>query len=457
MPQNFTDSARQAYLEWLLYEDSARRSRYRQYREYYDGEHDTQLSERMSDFLQVKTGQQFNENYCPIVVDAKAERLSVTGFTCDYEDIAGLCWDWWQSNRMDARQNIVHTAAVRDGDTYVLVEWDNENDEPRFTFEPAYDGVEGVDVRYDPNHSVLYAAKRWQIGAEDIENTGYRSRLNLYYPDHIEKYVSDSRDGANWEHYTEDGDWTIPWVDGNGEPLGMPVIPFRNNAQGYDYGQSDLANAIPIQNALNKSVIDLLAAADTSAFRIYVATGDDWSDFQVTPGVLMSSQKPDAKVSAIDGGSLAPLINLKDSFVMDLARVTRTPAHYFQNSRQRAAEGTLKQEEAGLISRIENAQVTFGNSWEDVMTMGLRLASVYGQQTVPDDMILSTQWTPAAIRDEDREIEIAKAKRGLGIPQEQLWAELGYSPGEIEDMKGSDEYRSRQAMMQMNMGEEMNG
>ena len=40
------------------------------YREYYEGDHSTQLTKRQMRYLQLKQGEEFRGNYCPIVVDA---------------------------------------------------------------------------------------------------------------------------------------------------------------------------------------------------------------------------------------------------------------------------------------------------------------------------------------------------------------------------------------------------
>ena len=117
-----------SFLTWLVNAEAEREEGYRVYREYYDGDHDTQLTERMRRYLQVKTNVDFRSNYCPIVVDALAERLVVTGFECAEQD--DVLWDWWTTGRMDGTQGVVHLAAVRDGDAYVLVEWDAEAGSP---------------------------------------------------------------------------------------------------------------------------------------------------------------------------------------------------------------------------------------------------------------------------------------------------------------------------------------
>jgi len=445
-----------SFLRWLLNMDAERREWYRRYREYYDGDQETQLTDRLRAFLQVKADEEFNTNYCPICVDAKAERLKVTGFTEDGENAeqpqAQLFWDWWNDNRGDSLQRIVHRASVRDGDAYVIVGWDNDAGEPRYTFEPAYDGEYGVDVRYDPDkpERVLYAVKHWRVEAENPDDAGYVRRLNVYYPDRIEKYVSDERtDGGDWDPYTDEAEprWPIPWMHVDGTPLGVPVIAFRNAPQDYRYGVSELKNVIPLQNALNKALIDLMGAADGAAFRVFVGTGSDWANATISPGTILWSESPEARLVAIEPGDLAPIIALKDALAIEVARVTRTPLHYFHGTGQMPAEGTLKQAEQGLVSRVEEAQTVIGNAWEDVMYLSRRLANAFANAKLDETVTVSTRWAPATTRDETAELRRAQQKHALGVPRERLLGEIGYTADEIDTMKASEEWRSRDALM----------
>lgn len=456
MPDLRTD-VRTSFLTWLAGAEAEREASYRTYREYYDGDHDTQLTERMRRYLQVKSHVDFRSNYCPIVVDALSERLEVTGFECEGQD--ETLWDWWTLGRMDATQGVVHLATVRDGDAYLLIEWDEANGRPAFFFEPAFDGGEGVKVIYDDaTNKPKLATKRWRI--QTGEGAGYVRRMNVYYPERVEKFVSSDREfeGA-WQPYQEPGDpWPLPWVNQAGEPLGLPIVHFRNQDQGYNYGQSELKNVIPLQDALNKTIIDLVAAADTTAFRIYWMVGDDPSGVQVAPGSWVYSTRPSsgedsASMGYFPGEDLGNLIELKDSLAIEIARVSRTPVSYFQVSGQRPAEGTLKQEESGLVGKAKNRQVSLGNAWEDALALGRRLWNTFGSGPALDETVpISTMWRDAETRNDQLLLETLKIKSELGVPKEQLWAEMGYNAGDIErmqEMVESDEARGA------NLGEQL--
>jgi hypothetical protein len=447
------DAVQMSYLAWLADEDATRQANYTAYRDYYDGDHDTQLTARQRAYLELKAGVEFNTNYCPIVVDALARRLNVTGFECDTQ--ADTLKEWWQHSRMDAVQKVAHLSACRDGDSYVMVEWDNEQARPRFTAELAYNGTEGVKVHYSRERRgvIDFASKRWNVQAAG--QTGTTRRLNLYYPDRIEKYISQS--GAfegNWQPYqdTGDGNWPIPWRDGAGRPLGVPVVHFRNNDQGYDYGTSELKKVLPLQNALNKSIIDLLGAADTTAFRNYVMLGDDPTGLKVSPGSWIYSTRPPGgeegvSVQVLPGEDMRPLIALKDSFAVEIARVTETPLSSFQLSGQVAAEGTLKQQESGLVARCVDRQVAFGNAWEDALYLARRLWNTYGPGGLDETEDIDTQWSDAQTRNETEFMAGLTAKSAMGVPQEQLWRELGYDEQQIADWVKAKEASAAQAML----------
>ena len=430
------------YLDMVGGAGSERLDRYRAYREYYNGDHNTQLTDRQRAYLQIKIGAEFNDNYCPVVVDVLAERLEVTGFNAAEQDED--LWQWWDDNRMDHNQGVVHTAAIRDGDAYVLVQWDNDNARPDFAYEPAFDGGEGVEVVYDPDcrGRPLFAVKQWRDGQK-------RRRLNLYMPDRVEKYIRNDDEAGNWLPYQPEGDesWPIPWVSGDNEPLGIPLIHFRHQDKGYNYGKSELRDVVPLQNALNKAIIDLVAAADTTAFRIYWMLGDDPSDLEVTPGSWIFSSKPPSgddgvAVGFFPGEDLSRLIEFKDAFVTEIARISRTPGHHFQIGGNRPAEGTLKQEEAGLVAKAGKAMKSFGNSWEDVIVMARKLWATFGGEPVLNlDEPVNVQWASAEVRTDPTVDEKLKA----GVPREIIWREMGYSPDEIEEMKETDEYQQRQA------------
>lgn len=455
--QEMTQAIADGYLQMLREKEAAKQEEYIKAREYYEGVHRTQLTERTRQFLNLKYDAEFNANYCHMVVNAKADRLSITGFKTDEEEekseASKAIMRWWKRNRMDRIQGIVHHAAIRDGDAFVLVEWDKLANLPRFHYEPAFAG-DGVMVYYSDERrdEIAFASKHWRISLGG--NAGTMRRLNLYFPDRIEKYVSKDNEAAGrWQPHVEDENAEIGqgylgqagivwWTDNrqaNGLPLGVPIVHFKNNDTGNQFGITHLAHVMPLQDALNKSLIDLIAAMDLNGFPMMVGFGDDWTEAKTGPGAILSTNAtPDeADFKILPGLDPAGLINAYNMLVMEIARVSGTPLSYLQSSGQVAAEGTMKQQETALISQVQKAQVDFGNAWEDVMTIACRLSVAFGDGkdavTLDDDMMIEAVWKDAQIRNEKEQAETLAIKvTQLGVSKDQAQTEMNYSPEQRE-------------------------
>jgi hypothetical protein len=344
--------------------------------------------------------------------------------------------------------------AVRDRESFVIVDWDTAHARPRFTPHQRYVGSEaegddqGCKVNYpnnDVNTSALFASKRW-LDTESGEKP-FR-RLTLYWPDRVTKYWLD----GDWKPYYEDFDqagnpiWPLPWLDmrtNPPSPLGIPVFHFKQPGL-----RSELSDAVYMQNAINKTLIDLLASADVTAFRIlytfgFIPTTDgqalksDRSNLlAVRPGALVGTTKPPSEVAmgALEGADPTALVNMLGQFMLWLAVVTDTPVSRFQFSGQIAAEGTLKQQNETLLTKVRKREALFGETWSAAMQMARRLANVFGQQTMDETIAIAPKWAALDVRsDADKQNEW-KTKSDLQVPVQQIWKEMSYTPEQITQM-----------------------
>lgn len=457
-----------AWIQWLYDQDVASQDEIILHRQYYDGEQQTQLTDRQRAYLELDAETEFNLNLCRIVVDAPAERLTITGFETP-EDVSDevksigenangqrgdvektsqpttqdeLLWDWWKADDLDKKQGRLHTAAGRDRVAFLLVAWDNDEKRPIFSVEEACAGGVGVKVHYSDEHDnvIEFASKRWIVDRGPDNESGHR-RMNLYFPDRIEKYISrDDTERGDWQEFRVEGvEWPEPWIKADNTPLGVPMIPFDNGDVGS--GRSDLADAIGPQNAVNKAKIDVLAVADLAGFpMLKLEGGKPPEGMSVGPGNVLYHEG-DGKYGKIPGEDLTSVIKLKDSEITDVATVTRTPLSAFQKS---ALSGTVsgeaqKQEEAPLVARVQKKQTAFGASWENAMKMARTLSNKFDGTTLADLDIVA-QWKDAETRNELDHLRALEIKERGGVPRTQIWSEMGYSPTEIADMKESPEY-----------------
>jgi len=447
------DPIRLAFLQWLTAGDEADQALVGQYRDYYDGRHHTQLTSRMRSFLELAANVEFNMNFMPIPVDILKERMAVKGF--DAADPQGgdegMLWEWWKANRMDGVQKAVHLSTFRDGASFVIVGWDNERGTPTFDHNLVYDGTSGVKVFYreEDRRSIDFAAKLWRVEGEDRTQAGHVRRLNIYTPDAIYKYQSDGRDGVGgaWVPMVEHDEsgaempWPVPWVDGSGMPLGVPVIHFRNNAGGYNDGKSELHDLIPLQNALNKAVIDELASADVEGFGLITKTGGgDPSSMTVAPRSIAWDPDPASQWGNIAPSDLAGLRGLVKEYIMRVAQISRTPLSYFQVTGQVASSETQRADDSGLISKAEDRSIDLGNSWEDVMLMARRLHNTFGEGSLGEDVAISTIWGSFErvdkLETEKKRSQVALNLVNAGASPSGAFKAAGYSDEQVTEMVG---------------------
>lgn len=391
------------------------------YRRYVDGDFDANMTREMQEMLRVKQGSEFGANYCDTVVQTMADRLRVTAITAD--DAAATTWAanvlaW---NRFDGLQMDVHESAIRDGDSYVMVSYDNAAQMPLLTHELAYDGVEGMLVVHErTDQSVIACAiKVWQVTRSQFADT---LRVNFYYPDRIERYIAPNVGGGVLQPFSEDGqpavlEWTLP----DGEPIGVPVVQFSNRKRGdTGYGLSEIESAIPLQDALNRTLHSMIMAAELSAFQVRYVVGFK-PPSAIVPGMILSinagmdaaTGQPKTpsegqirwfdsiRFGAFDQGEIVPFIEQARFLVDQLRTTTRTP-----NAEALGAGvsgESRKQAEIGLIGKCERFQVKAGNAWENVTEMAARVARAYSVARLPagiESARWTCRWKPAALRDE---------------------------------------------------------
>jgi len=439
---SFGDPNMVALNDWLQKMEAERRADYALFRRYYGGDHPTELTDRLKKFLNsgLNSGDlKFRDNFMEVVVDALAERLMVTSFGTnedgDSKPVAEWAWNTWQANRMDETHSIVHTESVMVGDSYVLVDWDPQEGRVFITHQLP----ETIIPHYnEATRRIDMASKKWverPIGEDML------TRLNLYYPDRIEKYAVGPKDTV-WQKHRDPGEegWPQPWLDKAGQPMGVNIFHFRNKPAGSDFGQSELRNAIHIQDLLNKTLIDLAMINDNAGFgRAYVVDMNlDRTAVDMIPGAFWSMKSDDeggtSKVGTIPADSPEGALKTMDALVQHIAGTTRTPQYLFQLMGGAPSGEALKTAESGLIAKAKDRQVRFGNGWEDVMAFALKVQETFGQSVGELTERFEVGWDDPNTRNEVAFLESLEKKAALGVSQEQLWREMGYDQEQIDRM-----------------------
>lgn len=397
----------------------------------------------------------FSSNFCALVVDGTRERLEVQGFR--FRDQTGDkdLWQIWQENDLDAMSQIAHTEALVKGVAYTIVEPAGEGQTPTITIEDPLNTI--VELAAKDRRRRLAALKRWV--ADDGHLMAY-----LYLPDEIYKYRSTrpwvdplgstsalSALGTEWMNHAQFDPFVLPdeeWPLRN-ELRMVPVVPLFNRPRINGLGQSEIADVMGNQDAINKYRADALIAAEFAAFRQRWMIGVDIPEDPDTGKPVMTykaavnhlwllpGKDPDEpgasepKVGEFEATDLTPYKTMIELEVLHMASRSRMPYYYLLgqgHSNPPAAEQT-KTSEAPLVRKVKTAQVHLGNGWEETMRLALRAM----RDERADLRTAKTLWADAETRNEAVRTDAVIKQFQAGIIDQRTALEaLGYSPEQMD-------------------------
>lgn len=386
----------------------------------------------------------FADNWCDLVVDSSVERLSVQGFRLD--DVVGddEAWRIWQSNQLDAESEIAHTEALVHGRAYVIV-WPNDEDEstPIITVEHPKEVVVA--------HAAANRRRRLAALKRFTDDDGYR-RATLYLPDAVFKFRSErpvKGSGGRTKYVPlelPDEDWPLE------NRLGIvPVIPLVNRRRMLNDGVSEIAKIIPVQDAINKTVADMLVASEYGAAPQRYATGisvpkdpktgQDMPDaFPNLISRLWTSKSKDTSFGQFPQTDLTIFVKAIEMLVQHVASQSRTPPHYFYLSGQFPSGESIKSAETGLVAKVRRKQRHFGETWEEVIRLAFLATGDVARASV---VRAETLWGDPESRSESEHTDAVIKQKALDIPDEALWEELGKTPQQIERYRALKAQASR--------------
>jgi len=437
------------------------------YRDYVDGQQRNYMSSAMRNILNIPTSQpegrgrglrapvEFSVNYCGKIVDALTDRLIVEKImgTSDTDDASLNQWihDVLQTSRFDGLQGRVHDAAVGDGEAFVGIEYDEETGLPILSVQPVYDGGDGIIALVDQRQHVLMAIKIWRLAPEDNEDnedTQVITRINVYFPDCIESYITKGDSGA-----------IIPLAQNPDDPMSfkqdwpvgiVPFVAFSNKLKAHTTsGLSEIADVIPLQDALNRTLYSMIAAAELTGFGIYNSFGCEFpamlrpgtcniivdNEIVYLPKRVGEVEVHEPRIEKMQAETPTSYVTVADWLIEQIATITDTPLPQLMGNSTASGEA-LKQRESGLLGKAREAQVGFGNSWENVIAIAWEMQDTFGNAP-PPPMSLTTVWRNIELRNDAETMAIVTSLYKEGIYDrraalEDAAAILGWDSGRID-------------------------
>ncbi len=415
-----------------------RQSMYRTFTAYYNGQHRLAFASEKFRSAFGRLFFQFADNLMPTIVDTVADRMIVIDFDTE-QGGAGLgkaAWKLWMDQRMQRRSGELHAETFRSGDGYVIV-WPDPDSGGACIYPQL---SEQMTVFYDNEvpGKMLWGAKSWQ-------NPDQFVRLNMYYPDRLEKWITTRKMAAMplktlfWTEFKEPGE-TWPLVNPWGK---VPVFHFVNNAPPGKFGKSELKDALPLQDALNKSVIDMLVAMEYVALPQRYATGieteiDEATNLPILPfqpsvDRLWLSADKDVRFGEFGAANLDQLLRVQNDLRLEIARVSRTPLHYMMPPEVAPSGEALKVLEDPLVKKVIDRQGSFGDVWSDAVVLALRMN---GQAEESDQV--SVKWANPAPKSGLEDAQTQQIKQVIGVSRRQILYEMGYNETVINEMEADN-------------------
>lgn len=429
---------RNEILTALAEPDPDRIKGYELYARYYDGNHKVKLTDRTKAYLE-NSGLEWSENFCETVVDTLSDRLHVTGFACrDNEAAREWLDDFWDGDAIAEVQGTVHNQTPLLGDGFVGVGWDAEAGLPTLH----WNDPSCCTPIYNAAGELLMLAKVWNEAAVTPTNPNGEviRRLNLYYPDRIEKWFTFATPGSGqnttWAmHIDVEGErWPIDWTRPGGIPRGVAVVPFRNKPKGRNFGRSELRSTIPQQDYLNKQLIDLSLIMDNQAWDQRWGTGispETAANLRNVPGELWASPNEQARFGQFPAADPRGLLVAIEGTMQRIAARSQRPLHLLFNNGNLPSGESLKTAESPLIHTGVDRQRTYGLSWSTIAALLAGLEADYGRSGLSyAGEAFQAQWRDLQSRNEITELDVAQRKEAVGVSQKTVLEELGYDAEE---------------------------
>lgn len=387
---------------------------------YYDGSQpEVFQSQRWNRIFRFENAD-FRFNFAKTVVDSVHNRLDIKQVVAVEQSANDYLNTVFDQTDIKLDMNEIHKSALVYGDCYAIV-W------------PDMDGVVSIDynspkttvIIYDQENPRLksFAAKMWQVET----NTEKIIKLNLYYPDRIEKYEG----RGDLEILTHAPMLTLtetvanPWNE-------CPVFHFRTHKP---YGKPEHADAYGPQDAINKLIsthmytVDYQGAPQRYALSNGTNTSEleDFADDDTARENLSSLQNGPGQLWYLQGVSTVGQFPAADpetftkpvaDFVNAMASITSTPTHYFSKGSYIPSGEALRVSEAPLTKKVVNRQLAFGSTWRDLFKYMLKVEGI-----VSDVDVI---WSSPETIDSVDQWDIAVRKKSVGMPLEQILLELGY-------------------------------
>lgn len=368
-----------------------------------------------------------------LILDTFTQSLKVDGFyTADGKSAES--WQWWQRNRMNARQAGLHRAALAYGTSYAMVM-------------PAMNNAARISV-HSPRRMVTFYGDPIGLPGSSAVTDEYpmlamevdRRHLRLIDEEYVYYYGVENAptDPAGWWDRAYFGAANLPFIERRRHNLGVvPVVRYRD--QMMPEGEEThgiIKHLIGLQDRINMTGYEQGVAQYWAAFKQRYVIGwmpnDEVEAFRQSVADTQFFEDADVKVGQYDETDLTRYIESKQASFRDLAAAGQIPAQALgANAISNVSAEGLASLEMSKDRKAGELQTSLGESHEQT----LRLTSyVTGDDEGASDFGSEINWAETSARSFAQTVDgLGKIVTMLGIPPEEVWQDIpGWTKERVE-------------------------
>jgi hypothetical protein len=417
------------------------------FRDYFDGEQPLVYSTELFHDIFGDAFEGFKDNWMKVIINACNSRIRLLNFHFeDDEDseLSSQIWDVLRLNEINVQQKDLHEGAMIEGRAFVVV-WPDPDFGAIVDWQPGQ--ICRVFYNPDKRTEALWAVKRWVVDTGDIYVTFYTPEFVYKFRDtsvgqtRSTKHSSSSAlkeiPEVGWFGNLEERDitgeaWPLP------NPFGrVPMVEFNNTSY-----KSELQDAIPQQDALNKTLLDMMVTGEFQAFAQRVmetnsaapeggwraGPGEVWA---IRPSFDADGKQVQTTFHTFETADPSTYMQPIQMWLQHMALTSSTPVRYFMQSdrggRGDAPSGdSLLVDDKPLNDKVEDKQERWGNRWVEVARLIADALEIEDAFSLVGDAV----W-----QDPRHDFILSKLKEGqamieIGIPIEFVVTKLGFTPAE---------------------------
>lgn len=399
-------------------------------------------------------------NFLPLVLDVFSQSLKVDNYMSG-ETTPGV-WEWWQRNKMDARQTGINRAALHYGAAYATV---LPALNPQVTEQAAY--VRGVSPR---QMTALYGERLewdprvdapmdddWPIMA--LEMNGPMIRLYDETAVHFLGVKNVPQSALGWREYTYRQADNFEYIERRTHGVGVcPIVRFedRNLLDGEQELRGVIEPLLSVQKRIDETTFEMLVAQYYSAFVQRYVMGwmpaDQSQALRQAVSDVWFFDDPDVKVGQFNASDLKGYLESAAAAKRDLAALGQIPAQNLGiDGISNISEATLAGLEASKDRKESEIKTSLGESYEQMFRT---IAFITGDAAEASDFGSEVKWQDMTARTFAQVVDgLGKLATMLGIPTEALWEDIpGWTRSKVERATELADRQRRQSSVDAALG-----